>query len=89
LASVRCEITDGLRPTEATVAVADIHNHRQFLRIERDFLSAVGEQWFMPVGVVHDDSRQPWVMIELPHEADSGANRLWVRRENLRPSNGA
>jgi hypothetical protein len=89
VAEVRCEISNGLRAAEATVAVADVHNHRQFLRVERDFLTALGDQWFLPIGVVYDDRHNPWVLIELPHEADSGANRLWVRREDLRASAGA
>jgi hypothetical protein len=89
MTQVRCEISAGLRPSEATVAVADIPGSRQFLRLERDFLNAVEGQWFLPVGVVQDDRQQPWVLIELPHEADSGLNRLWVRRDHLRPSNGA
>jgi hypothetical protein len=89
MAQVRCEVSAGLRPSEATVAVADIHGNRQFLRVERDFLNTVGGQTFLPVGVVQDDRQQPWVLIELPHEADSGANRLWVRRESLLPGKGA
>jgi hypothetical protein len=89
MAVVRCEVSNGLRPAEATVAVADVHDHRQCLRVERDFLTTVAGQWFLPVGVVYDDRSNPWVLIELPHEADSGANRLWVWREQLRSGNGA
>jgi hypothetical protein len=89
MAQVRCEVSAGLRPSEATVAVADVYDHRQFLRIERDFLNMVEGQPFLTVGIVHDDRQQPWVLIELPHEADSGVNRLWVRRDSLLPSNGA
>lgn len=89
MAQVRCEISDGLRSAEATVAVADVENRQQFLRVERDYLTAVAGEWFLPVGVVHDDRHSPWVLIELPHEADSGVNRLWVPRAHLLPSNGA
>jgi len=89
MAQVRCEVSAGLRPSEANVAVADVHDRRQFLRIDRDFLNTVEGQPFLTVGIVHDDRQQPWVLIELPHEADSGVNRLWVRRESLLPSNGA
>ena len=69
------------------MAVTDVQDRRQFLRIERDFLNTVEGQWFLSVGVVYDDRQQPWVLIELPHEADSGANRLWVRRHTLLSSN--
>jgi len=88
MAQVRCEISAGLRPSEATVAVADVHDHQQCLRVERDFLTAVEGQWFLPIGVVYDDRHNPWVLIELPHEADSGANRLWVWRDHLLLGNG-
>jgi hypothetical protein len=88
MAQVLCEVSKGLRPSEATVGVADVHNNRQFLRIERDLLTEVEGEWFLTVGVVYDDPHQPWVLIELPHEADSGKNRLWVWREHLLVSNG-
>lgn len=89
MAEVQCEVSEGLRPAEATVAVADVHDRRQCLRVERDFLTAVKGQWYLPVGVVYDDRQNPWVLIELPHEADSGANRLWVWRDHLLVGNGA
>jgi hypothetical protein len=88
MTQVRCEVSDGLRPAEATVAVADVHDRRQCLRVERDFLTKVAGQWFLPIGVVADDGRNPWVLIELPHEADSGVNRLWVWRDHLLVSTG-
>jgi hypothetical protein len=89
VALVRCEVSDGLRPSEVTVGVPDVHDRRQFLRVERDFLHMIEGQPYMTIGVVQDDPRQPWVLVELPHEADSGANRLWVFRENLLIPNGA
>jgi hypothetical protein len=89
MAQVRCQVSDGLRPSEATVAVADLQDRQQLLRVERDFLTPVAGEWFLPVGVVYDDGRNPWVLIELPHEADSGVNRLWVRREDLLVGDGA
>ena len=89
MVQVQCEVSAGLRSTEATVAIADVHNHQQCLRVERDFLTTLKGQWFLPVGVVYDEPAKPWVLIELPHEADSGANRLWVWREHLLLGNGA
>ena len=83
MAEVICDVTDGLRPEEATVAIEDVDGGQQFLRVEREFLSQRGKKWYLPVGVVGEDPRQKVVLIELPHEADSGANRLWVRREKL------
>jgi hypothetical protein len=89
MALVRCEISAGLRPCEVTVGVKDIHGHGQYLRIERDCLSNHDGEWFLTVGLVYDDRQQPWVLIELPFEADSGANRLWVWRKDLLSKNGA
>lgn len=56
-------------------------NH--FIRVERDFLSQEPGGAFLPVGIVHVDPRTKAVLIELPHEAEIGANRLWVRQEQL------
>lgn len=88
MAEVLCDVSAGLRREEATVTVADVHDFRQCLRVEKDFLTQEQGQWFLPVGVVYDDRQNPWVLIELPHEADSGANRLWVWRKHLRNGNG-
>jgi hypothetical protein len=84
MAQVLCEISNGLRPSEATVAVGDVSGNRPFLRVDRDFLTRDGDCYYLPVGAVYDDRTRPHLLIELPHEADSGANRLWVRRERLR-----
>jgi hypothetical protein len=40
---------------------------------------------YLPIGVVatDPDPAKKAVLIELPHEADSGVNRLWVPADNL------
>ena len=35
-------------------------------------------RFYLTVGIVYWDPKTKAVLIELPHEADSGANRLWV-----------
>ena len=79
---VICDVSAGLRDSERTVAVRDIHGRRQFLRVEYDFLTRKGDKFYLPVGEVYYTADQK-VLIELPHEADSGANRLWVHRSDL------
>lgn len=83
MAMVRCEISDGFRPSEANVGIADVNQRRQYLRLEQHLLTQSGDQWYMTIGVVQVDPRTSAVLIELPHEADSGANRLWVRKSDL------
>jgi hypothetical protein len=78
-----------LRDSEAAVAVADIHGRKQFLRVEKRFLIHVSEQSFLPIGIVYLDEKQQRALIELPHEADSGANRLWVSVADLQLSSEA
>ncbi|GEM_PF-1480830 len=82
MAYVRCDIDDGLRPSEATVEVKDVHGRSQFLRVERDFVKSFDGVSYLPMGIVHRDNEV--VLIELPHEADSGANRLWVPKSSVR-----
>ncbi len=80
MAQVVCaEVSPGLRESERSVAIKDVHGRRQFLRVPYDFLTSGKEnKLYMTVGIVHVDPKTKAVLIELPHEADSGANRLWV-----------
>ncbi len=81
---LRCEnVSEGLRASEAVASFRDYHNRRHFIRVERDFLSEQNDHFYLPIGVVHVDPRTKAVLIELPHEAETGANRLWVRQEQL------
>jgi hypothetical protein len=83
MAAVLCEVSRGLRDSEATVGVPDVQGHRQFLRVEKRFLLYLGERAYLPIGIVYRDETHNRVLIELPHEADSGASRLWVPAANV------
>jgi hypothetical protein len=85
MALVVCDqVSPGLRASERSVAIKDVYRHRQFLRVEADFLTpGKGGKQYITVGVVHVDPRTKAVLIELPHESDAGVNRLWVRAEDL------
>jgi hypothetical protein len=84
MARVRCEgVSEGLRASEALASLRDYRNRRHFIRVERDFLSRQGSTYYLPIGVVHVDPKTKVVLIELPHEAETGANRLWVTPDQL------
>lgn len=84
MAQIRCEeVERGLRASEALAVFRDYRGRRHFLRIERDFLSQQNGSYFLPIGVVHIDPRSNLVLVELPHEAETGANRLWVNQDQL------
>jgi hypothetical protein len=84
MAKIRCEaVSEGLRSSEAVVTLRDYHGRRHFLRVERDFLSEQGGAMYLPIGVVYVDPRTKAVLIELPHEAETGANRMWMRQDQL------
>lgn len=84
MAQLRCEsVSEGLRASEALAVFRDYRGRRHFLRVERDFLSPLDGQFYLPIGVVGVDPRTRLILIELPHEAETGANRLWVEEEQL------
>jgi hypothetical protein len=84
MSELRCErISDGLRASEAIAEIQDRHGRRHFIRVERDFLTSRGTEKFLPIGIVTVDPRQRLVLVELPHEAETGANRLWIKMEQL------
>jgi hypothetical protein len=84
MAKLRCEnVSEGLRASEAVAILRDFYNRRHFLRVERDYLSQQNGSFYLPIGVVQVDPRAKAVLIELPHEAETGANRLWVKQDQL------
>ncbi len=85
MAKLRCDnVTEGLRDSEVVAAFADVKGRRHFLRVERDFLYQERDGAnYLPVGIVHVDSKTSFRLIELPQEAETGANRLWVKAEQL------
>lgn len=84
MAKIRCaNVTDGLRPSEVVASFADFHGRTHFIRVEQDFLTEQEGSTFLPIGVVHVDPKNKAILVELPHEAETGANRLWVKQELL------
>ena len=43
---------------------------------------------YLPVGVINVDYRNNRVLIELPIEADSGTNRMWMLNDAFRVESG-
>jgi len=84
---VVCEVQRGLRESEVTASIHDAEGRTAFLRVERDLLMQKNGKHYLPVGVIHDTGEH--TLIELPHEADSGANRLWVDSSRILIQRGA
>lgn len=82
---VLCEVKPGLREEEASVAVRDVNGRAQWLRVDKDFVVMRDHAQYLPIGVVatHPDPEKKAILIELPHEADSGVNRLWVSADHI------
>jgi hypothetical protein len=77
------EVSPGLRKADAILTFLDVHGRRHFLQIEQDFLVHRNGHSYLPVGLVHHDARSGAFLIELPHEAETGVNRLWVSAEKV------
>ncbi len=84
MALVRCEsVSEGLRASEALASIRDYHGRRHSIRVERDFLSEINADWYLPMGVIHIDPKTRAVLLEFPHEPETGINRIWVKPEML------
>lgn len=83
MAQLICNTTSGLRESEVTVAVRDVQGRTQFLRVETGYIARRGGVEYLPIGIVGIDKSKGLALIELPHESDSGINRLWVRLDDL------
>ena len=72
------EITEGARPGWKTVGVESVEGHTEYLSMEDRFLVYRSGQALLAVRIVARDPRHKTLLIQLPTEADSGANRVWV-----------
>ena len=79
MALVPCEVTEGPRPGFKAVGVRSIEGQTEYLTIEERFLVRRGNAWLLPVRLIGRDRRYDTALVQLPVEADSGANRVWVR----------
>jgi hypothetical protein len=83
MAMLRCDVTEGPREGFKTVAVPSMEGHPEFLAIEEKFLTKQGDQFFLHVRVIGEDRKSKATLVQLPVEADSGANRVWIHPDNL------
>ncbi len=83
MALVKCEVSEGPRPGFKAVGVRSIEGHVEYLAIEERFLAQRGGEYLLPVRLVGRDRRYNTALVQLPLEADSGANRVWVKSEQL------
>jgi hypothetical protein len=75
------EVTPGLRDSEAVASFTDYQGRKHFIRVERDFLVTQDGTAYLPVATITIDKDTGAHLIELPHEAETGANRLWMKAE--------
>jgi hypothetical protein len=78
---IPCEVTEGPRPGFKAIGVDSIEGHTEYLTIEERFLVRRGGNYLLPVRLIGRDRRYNTALVQLPVEADSGANRVWVRGE--------
>jgi hypothetical protein len=89
MAAILCEqVGPGMRASERSVSVRDVRGHREWLLVEHDFLVVRGSRTYLPVGVVQVDRDRDLVLVEFPHEAATGGNRVWARGADLIYANG-
>ena len=85
---VRCEISEGLLETDITVSVRDVNGRDQFIHVLPTMVNRDAGHSYLPVGVIRIDYPNKCVLIELPTEADSGANRMWMPIDSFRIESG-
>jgi hypothetical protein len=84
MAQVLCEISEGLRDSEATVRLTSYDGRLEYIPVDRGLLSKEGEQYYLSVGLIHISHEKKAALVSLPVEADSGAHRVWVKLDHLK-----
>jgi len=84
MALVRCEVSEGLRESEATVKIATLEGRSEYLPVDRGMLVVEDKADFLAVRLLYTDNGKNAALVSLPVEADSGAHRVWVRLSELK-----
>jgi hypothetical protein len=74
-----------LLDTDITVLVKDVKGSRQFMHVTPTMVNYDDGKPYLPVGLIQVDHKARRALIELPTEADSGVNRLWMPFESFLP----
>lgn len=80
---LKCEVTEGPRPGYKAIGVASIEGRNEYFSIEERCLVRQGNEYLLPVWLIGRDPRYQTALVQLPVEADSGANRVWVKGDSL------
>jgi hypothetical protein len=88
MAKVICEVSDGLRESEATVKLVTYNGRSEFLPVDRGFVITEGNRTYLSVGLVYTDTDKKAALISLPIEADSGAHQVWMKLDSLKAEQG-
>jgi hypothetical protein len=76
---VECEVVRKKPgPRECTVAIRTLQGHREFLEVPESYVRPWQGKTYLAVALVGRDASRSVALVELPFEADSGANRVWV-----------
>src|SRR5215469_11221748 len=85
LPEVRCEASaGGILPNGVTARILGADGRRQAVQVTPGLINHHDGVDYLPVGIVEINRKLHRVLIELPTEADSGVNRMWVRYDDLR-----
>ncbi len=83
---VYCEMSEGPRPNFTTLGIESAEGNTEYLTIEDRFLFKRKDGYVLGVRVVARDDEQGLFLVQLPVEADSGANRVWLSEEHVKDS---
>jgi hypothetical protein len=83
MSHVPSTILEGPRHGFKTAAVQTAEGMTEYMTIEERFIKTQGGISYIPVLVVGEDPHKQVALIRLPVEADSGANRVWVRSSEV------
>jgi hypothetical protein len=76
-------VSRGLRPSEVVATVQDLHGQRHFVCEDKESLTTRKGRSYLWVDVVFVDAHTRALLVELPHEAENGAHRIWIEPANL------
>jgi hypothetical protein len=87
MAQVLCDVSEGLKQSEATVKLTSYYGQPEYIPVDRGLLSEDGGRHYLSVGLIYISRERNAALVALPVEADQGPTEFgssWTNCEQKR-----
>ena len=84
LVYLKCSLSEGFRASEKTAELTRYDGRIAEIRLPANSFGEIEGENYMAAGLIEYHKSSDSYLVELPYEADTGENRIWIRANDVR-----